>query len=201
MPCNLPDSPLYTEREELQRIASGDEAAFARVFNRYRNKIYSIGINLSKSVPVAEEIVQDVFLRIWVKRSSLEEIEHFESYLFIIVRNEVHQVLQRMARQRQHLLQAGNALDRAANDTEQTVFSREYFSLLQQAIARLSPQQRLVYQLIKEQGLKREEVASRLQLHPETVKTHLAQAVRNIRAFCHTHMELSILLLLLTLKK
>jgi RNA polymerase sigma-70 factor (ECF subfamily) len=189
------------EQNELRLIAAGDEAAFGRLFSRYRNKIYSIGLNLSRSVEIAEEIVQDVFLKIWVKRASLHEIKDFESYLFIIVRNEAYQVLQRMARQRLHLLRAGKEMETVHNETEQTVFSREYISLLQQAINRLSPQQKIVYQLVKEQGLKREEVASQLQLNPETVKTHLAQAMRNIRAFCQANMDLYILLLLLPLKK
>jgi RNA polymerase sigma-70 factor (ECF subfamily) len=197
----LSSSPLYNEHDELRSIAAGDEAAFARLFNHYRNKIYSIGLKLSRSVIVAEEIVQDVFVKIWVKRQALQEINDFESYLFIVVRNEVYQVLQRMARQRRHLYQAGKQIDTVHNDTEQTVYSREYISLLQQAISRLPPQQKLVYEMMKEQGLKREEVASRLRLNPETVKTHLAQATRNIRAFCHAHMDLYILLLLLPLKK
>jgi RNA polymerase sigma-70 factor (ECF subfamily) len=65
---------------------------------------------------------------------------------------------------------------------------KEYNSLLQNAIDRLPSQQRQVYYLIKDQGLKRIEVAHQLQIQPETVKFHLTQAMKNIRAFCMLHI-------------
>lgn len=193
MPSELP----YSDQEIIRLIARGDEAAFALLFDRHRNRIFSVGLKISRSVSIAEEIVQDVFLKIWVKRSALAEVKDFNAYLFIVTRNEVYQTLNRIARQKQLNSEAVGDLDWFHNDTEATVLNKNYNTLLQQAISRLSPQQQQVYRLIREQGLKREEAAARLGLHPETVKTHLAQAMRNIRAFLKGHIDIYIALLLL----
>ena len=91
-------SHSYTENELLRLIAEGDKNAFTQIYNNYRNKIYSIAFDLTESTAVAEEIVQDVFLKIWVKRDSLNEVEHFRAYLFTITRNYVFTALKRIAR-------------------------------------------------------------------------------------------------------
>jgi RNA polymerase sigma-70 factor (ECF subfamily) len=79
--------------------------------------------------------------------------------------------------------------DMICNDAEYNLSGKELRSLLVNAIGRLSDQQKRVYILIKEEGLKREKVAHMLHLHPETVKFHLAQAVKNIRAFCRIYIS------------
>jgi RNA polymerase sigma-70 factor (ECF subfamily) len=83
------------------------------------------------------------------------------------------------------------------HDTEDRVLNNEYTRILQAAIDRLPEQQRQVYNLIKKEGLKREEAAAALQLSPETVKSHLAQAMRSVRVYCLSHLEISIALIIL----
>jgi RNA polymerase sigma-70 factor (ECF subfamily) len=78
------------------------------------------------------------------------------------------------------------------NNTEEYLIGREFTSLLQKAIDRLPHQQKQVYQLMKEGDLKRGEVAELLQIKPETVKFHLAQAMKNIRAYCMMHLGSSV---------
>ena len=75
------------------------------------------------------------------------------------------------------------------NDTHEYLVGREVTSILQKAIEKLPDQQKQVYRLIKEDNLKRNEVAQLLQIQPETVKYHLAQAMKNIRAFCLLHLS------------
>ena len=67
----MSDGILYNEKELLTLIAGGDEWAFAKLFEYYRNRIYSIAIKLTNSTSIAEEIVQDAFLKIWLKRADL----------------------------------------------------------------------------------------------------------------------------------
>jgi RNA polymerase sigma factor (sigma-70 family) len=80
----------------------------------------------------------------------------------------------------------------ADNNTDEYLINKEMISLLQKAIDRLPHQQKQVYQLIKEGDLKRGEVAELLQIKPETVKFHLAQAMKNIRTYCMLHLNSSI---------
>ena len=192
--------PSYTEHELLRLVAEGDRNAFTQIYNNYRNKIYSIAFELTESTTVAEEIVQDTFLKIWVKRDSLHEIEHFRAYLFTITRNYVFTALKRIARQESLEVSAIQDAPLYDHDTEDRVLNNEYTRILQAAIDRLPEQQKQVYNLIKKEGLKREEAAAALHLSPETVKTHLAQAMRSIRTYCLARLDISIALIILIKK-
>lgn len=187
----LPDN-LYNEQQLIWLISQGDEHAFAKLFDHYRNKIYSVALKLTHSTSVAEEIVEDVFLKIWVRRSTLNEIENFNAYLFIIARNETYRILKQIAKNYQIVLLTENLEAVAIDNSEDILIGKECASLLQKAIQALPHQQKKVYQLIKEQELKRAEVAEILQIHPETVKFHLAQAMKNIRTFFILHINLFI---------
>lgn len=189
--------PLYTEQELLRLVAEGDRNAFTQLYNNYRNKIYSIAFELTESTTVAEEIVQDTFLKIWVKRESLLEVEHFRAYLFTITRNYVFTALKRIARKETIEVSAIQDAPLYDHDTEDRVLNNEYTRILQAAIDRLPEQQKQVYNLIKKEGLKREEAAAALHLSPETVKTHLAQAMRSVRTYCLARLDISIALIIL----
>ena len=193
----MPLQPSYNENDLLSLVAQGDKTAFAHLFNNYRNKIYSIAFELTESTGVAEEIVQDVFLKIWLKRDFLKEVTHFQAYLFTITRNYVFTALKRIARKETIELNAMQGAPLFYYDTENQVLHKEYTRILQMAIDRLPLQQKQVYNLIKNEGYKREEAAAALQLSPETVKTHLAQAMRTIRAYCLAHLDISIALIVL----
>jgi RNA polymerase sigma-70 factor (family 1) len=188
----LSNEILYNEKELLALIAEGDECAFAKLFLHYRDRVYSIAFKLTKSTVIAEEIVQEVFLKIWLKRANLNDIQNFNAYLFIVTRNDVYKVLKGIARNYKITLLKDEDQSLANNNTSDFVMEKEYNLLLQRAIDRLPNQQKQVYYLIKDQGLKREEVACQLHLQPETVKFHLSQAMKNIRAFCMLHLHLFI---------
>ena len=182
----------YNEEELLAFIAQGDELAFTRLFDNYRDRIYSIAFKISHSTTIAEEIVQDVFLKIWLRRDRLIEVENFNAYLFVITRNHVYKSLKQIAKN--YELTAFTEKDHLAgdNNSEDLVMEKEYDSLLKKAIDRLPNQQKQVYQYIKEKGLKREEAAGLLHLSPETVKYHLAEDMKNIRTFCILHLDMFI---------
>lgn len=185
----LPNDIIYDEKELLDLVAKGDEYAFSKLFEHYRNRIYSIAFKLTQSTSVAEEIVQDVFLKIWIKRVDLIEIQNFSAYLFIVARNDVYRVLKKTAKSYKMVLLTDNDQLFSHNNSENYIMDKEYDSLLQKAVNQLPKQQKQVYTLMKEQGLKREEAADYLDLQPETVKFHLAQAMKNIRSFCAIHLD------------
>lgn len=193
----LPISPQYSEQELLLLIAKGDETAFSILFNNYRNKIYSIAYELTESTVIAEEIVQDTFLKVWLRRETFGEVTHFKAYLFTITRNYVFTALKRIARRQNQEKIAAQDIPLYYSDTENQLIQKQYEEILKRAVNTLPAQQKQVYILVKEKGYKRNEVADELQLSPETVKTHLAQAIRTIRAYCLAHLDTSLLLLLM----
>lgn len=196
----LPNDRLHIEEGLLKKLAAGDEAALSELFHRCRNRVYSIAYKLTRCTATSEEIVQDVFLNLWCSRASLTAVEHPESYLFVITRNVAYKALRRLALKRQTtVLIEDGMLSGDVTDTTPSLVAKELGTLLRTAVERLPPQQQQVYRYIREQGLKREEVADLLQLQPETVKFYLARATRKVRSFCLSRLNtlLSLLPLLL----
>lgn len=185
--------------DQLALIANGDEQAFTRLFHQYRNKIYSVALRLTESTFMAEEVVQEVFLRIWIKRVSLLEIKDFEAYLFIVARNYVFSAIKRTARQKNIEEAWINDSPTFENSADCVILTKEYEEVIRQAIDLLPAQQKQVYLLSKEQELKREEIARLLQISNETVKTHLSRAMRHIRAYSIAKLEIQYFWLLLSI--
>ena len=193
----MPETPPYSEQQLLLLIAQGDEAAFSILYNNYRNKIYSIAYELTESTVIAEEIVQDTFLKVWMRRETFGEVIHFKAYLFTITRNYVFSALKRIARRQSLEKMAVQDMPIFYSDTENQLVQKQYEEILKRAVDSLPAKQKQVYKLMKEKGYKRNEVADELQLSSETVKTHLAQAMRSIRAYCLAHIDTLLLLLLM----
>jgi RNA polymerase sigma-70 factor (family 1) len=191
LPDNTPD-----EKELLQRIAEGDESAFSLLFHHYQPGIYTVAYKLTQQSVVSEEIVQDVFLKIWLKRTDLPELEVFPAWLFKIARYTIFSALRKLYREKQFQHELSPEVEQLALHNEDAVLEKELGDLLKNAINRLPEKQRITYELIKVQGLKRELVAKKLGISSETVKSNLDQAMKNIRAYCVARTELGILLLL-----
>ena len=187
----------YSEQDLIQLITQNDESAFAQLFNCYRNRIYTFALKLTHSTTVAEEIVGDVFLKIWLRRTSLNEIENFKAYINIMARNETYKILKLIAKNYKMISLADNDVSVVSNNPDEYLINKELTSLLHKAIDRLPTQQKQVYKLMKEGDLKRGEVAELLQINPETVKSHLAQAMKNIRTYCMLHLNSPVGIMLL----
>ena len=184
---------LNNEKELLVLLAGGDKLAFTKLFEYHRNRIYTVAFKMTRSSAISEEIVQDIFLKIWLKRADFVDVQNFSAYLFIVTRNEVYRVLKRIARDYKITsLLSKDEQSMVKDKTAHHVMEKEYSLLLQKAVDRLPNQQKQVYKLMKDQGLKREEVAEILHIQPETVKFHLAQAMKNVRTFCMLHLNLFI---------
>lgn len=178
----------------LRRLSESDREAFAHLFAKYHQKVNAFALRLTHSEAMAEEIVQDVFMKIWLNRESLASVDHFQSYLFTIARNHTFNILKRLALEENAKAAFGRELPQH-QEIEETSMYEERQQMLNQAIDRLPPQQRLVYSLCHQDGLKYEEVAQQLNISRLTVKTHMQQALRSIRS--HFSSTYGILLLIL----
>lgn len=172
--------PLYEERELLCRVAKGEEAAFGILFHAYHQRLGAYIYRLTESFPATEEIVQDVFVKIWLKRATLSAVDHFDAYLFTAARNHAFNYLRKLARERAH--QASLPVEEIPVETP-VEEPDERVVLLEQAISHLPRQQKNVYLLHRRQGLSHAEIAVHLHLSVETVKKHMSLALRSIRDY------------------
>jgi RNA polymerase sigma-70 factor (ECF subfamily) len=179
----------YDEISLLSAIAKGDEAAFRQLFDRYWDNIYGVAFAFTKSPVIAEEMAQDVFVKIWLKRADLPQVKKFGDYLFIIARNHIFSALRKKIQEQpfsDHLL---NYFQEVSNTPENRLLLRETEHLLLKAIEQLPPQQHLIYCLSREQGLNQEEIAAKLDISKNTVKSHMSKALRFIRNYLQLHAE------------
>lgn len=189
------------EKELLINIAGGNEEAFRKLFVSFRDKVYSYSLHFTRSVFIAEEITQEVFMKIWVNRKSLTEINSIEAWVITIARNLCLNQLKKKALEQKIKSSIANHEAEAEENVDAYVFYKEELNRIGQAIDQLSPKQRLIYKLNRDQGLKNEEIAHQLNISPNTVKTHMVTALRKIRHFLETHPANIIFLIFFLLKK
>ncbi len=172
---------LYTDKALLDLIAEGDEKAFRVFFDRYKDRFYAVVLKMTGSGYTAEEMVQDIFLQIWRNRATLKDILKPESYFFTSLYRQVFKHYKQLALTEKALAALS---DEAGHQyiTDQTILARESERLINEAIARLPQQQQLIFKMNKLEGLNRNEIAEKLQLSPNTVRNHLAEAIKSVKA-------------------
>ena len=178
----MPDCSRYDEKAIIAKIAVGDERAFREFFDLYKERFYAVALKMTRSDEEAEDIVQDVFMHIWTKRESIMDVENPSSYFFTCVYRRVYQHYRKMALEKK-LLQGVPSNKESVNTTEEMIWAHESENLVSQAIAKLPPQQQMVFKLSKQEGLSREDIACQLHISPNTVKNHLSNAIKFIQIF------------------
>ncbi|MGN6420483.1 MAG: sigma-70 family RNA polymerase sigma factor, partial [Pseudobacter sp.] len=142
--------------------------------------------SLVKSTPVAEEIIQETFLRVWINRDQLPGIDHPRAWIFSIASNICFNHLRSQLRKEKHLrILAGSAAESQAEIPVLTEL-KEMRSAIHDAVDHLSGQRRLIWLLYREQGLKQSEIASQLNISVSTVKNTIAQSLEFIRKHMRT---------------
>ncbi len=194
------EKKLIHEKELLSRIAVKDEHAFAVIYERYSKRIYTFSLRLLKSKQLAEEVVQESFLKIWLLGEILNSVNNIEAYLVTLSRNKSLDLLRQQQREIQIELKEGKNWMEGHNETEEAILLNDTRNLLQLAIEQLPPQQKRVYQLCQQEGLKYEEAAKKMNLSPLTVKTHMQHALRSVRAYVAKNSKIAIALILLLIR-
>lgn len=201
---NIEKKGLHNEPALLQKIASGDWAAYTELFQYYLPKLsVYIAPFTGNSKQDTEEVIQEVFLKIWEKKESLVAIRCFDGYLFKMAKNKLTDIL--LGQKALETKHKGYALLRPAvhSDPEQGLLYTEYYEAARVAIDSLSPKLKTVFLMSTEQDLALDEIATSLSLPKETVKKRLYLASVSIRNYLYASAGFakSLLFLVFLLKK
>jgi len=189
---------LHEGKELLMQVASGNEFAFRKLFNLHHQRLGTYIFRITDSMEMAEEVVQDVFLKIWIKREALAQVENFNAYLFVISKNHALNCLRKQAKEWLLKKEWDNYVDTTVSVEDSEI--SKYYSLLDEAIDQLPPQQQKIFLLSRHERLKYTEIADRVDLSKETVKKYLQIATHSIKAYMQTKLVLpGVILLLLIL--
>lgn len=191
--------PLNKESDLLAKIAEGDERAFKIVYEFYQHKIYTFCLPILHSEILSEEVVQESMLKLWSMGYQLKTIVNLDGYLKSIARNRALDLLrqQKLVARADHKL--SNSWTEAHNETEEQIMLNDTNKVLKDAIDQLPRQQKLVYELSQQKGLKNDDIAVQLNLSPATVQTHLKLAKKFLREQIRKNTDIAILIILLKL--
>lgn len=171
------------EQALLQQLAAGSEQALRLLMEQYWYKLYRYALTVVHSPQSAQEIVQDVFIKIWHKRGQLTDIIDLDSYLFITGRNQVVSAMRR--RLMVTTPDTPESLVETALPPDRRAEYRDLNQLLHKAINRLPPQQKRVVSMSRLQGMSHEHIAAEIGISRETVKKHMMAGLTSIRTYLY----------------
>lgn len=181
MPAN--DHDITIQFKELQiRIANNDESAFTQLYLHFGKKLIHFSVSLVRSKEAAEELVEDVFVKLWSRRSHITEIGNMTVYLYVAVKNRSLNVLSQKAKE---LIASSfdyldTSVDEFAADPYDLLVTAEMMGRMHQAIDSLPPRCKMIFKLIREDGLKYKEVSDILNISVNTIDAQMAIAVKKI---------------------
>lgn len=171
-------------KELLDRIAVGDESAFRQVYGSFYKRLFQFAFAIVKTRESAEEIVEDVFVRIWQQRASMPSIHNLRVYLYTATKNGSLNYLSKKARESitepfDHIhIEPGGA----GVTPEEILITTEMYRKLQEAVEALPPRCKMIFRLVREDGLRYKEIAEILNISVNTIDVQMAIAVRRIAA-------------------
>lgn len=183
----------------LAEIAEGNQMAFKKVYDTYFSRTCTFAFHVLHSKELAQEVVQEVMLRIWQMGNELLEVRDLEGYLKILAKRKAIDLLRRQIADRKTISVSQQNWQEGHVDTEEAIILNETRQILEAGINKLPAQQKLVYQLCHQQGMKYEEAARQLNISPATVHSHMKLALKFLRLHLKDHTDIAILLIIFKL--
>lgn len=177
----MPEKSIHCET--IKKLRKGSYEAFDTLYNVYADSLYGFALLHTKSTVQAEDIVQDTFLKLWNMRESLSVEGSFKSMLFTIAKNHVIDIFRQQVNRANFedyiaFCEDENLLD---NTSVEKVYYNDFLEKLAIAKQKLTPAQRNIFELSREEGMSNTEIAAASNLSEQTVKNHLSAALKVLR--------------------
>ncbi|MBG9375314.1 RNA polymerase sigma-70 factor [Panacibacter sp. DH6] len=165
-----------------QGIAQGNEQMLAGLYKCFHKRLLHFSRLLTRSNEIAEEVVDDVFVKLWSRREKVKDIDNITVYLYIAVKNQSLNALSRKAQQL--VAESFDYLDidmgEAVGDPAALMITGEMMQQMQKAVDELPPRCKMIFKLVREDGLKYKEVSQILNISVNTIDVQMAIAVKRI---------------------
>lgn len=188
--------PPYDEQELLLRIATGDQEAYRQIFERYWDKVYAIGLRLTKSPELAKDLAQETFIKIWNNRDKLPAVTNFSAFLSAVSRHlAIDHLRKKVFTTSNEDYLVAYFSDDAITPHEKAEY-KELEQLLNGAINNLPPQLQQVFRLSRFEGLSHAEIALRMNITRVTSKAYMVRALYAIRKYLSQHNDEGFMIIL-----
>jgi RNA polymerase sigma-70 factor (ECF subfamily) len=179
------------DHDLLLSVCADDEKAFRILFKKYREKLFLYLLRITKSKEASEEMVMDVFMKIWQIRGKLHEIEDFPSFIFHVARNKALDFLRLAAKDKVLRTLIWEEIEAVSNQmSDDNLIANQLKEEIETVVGKLSPQRRTVFRLSREHNLSYSQIASHLNLSKSTVKNHMLDSLQFIRHHLSAHLDL-----------
>ena len=188
------------KRNILLSLKKGDEEAFRKILEDYNDKLYYFIFSIAKSDYVSEEILQEVFIRVWTHRKSIDVSRSFDSFIYTIARNLTYNFLRNVANRESLKRELWKNITYFNKETEDTLLLNEYQEIVDDILSNLPKQKRSIFILSKREGKSNQEIADLLGISPKTVKNHLWKTLQLVKIQLQPHInEVGIISILITM--
>lgn len=181
---------IESEKEYIKQLQNDSNDAFEYLYHTYAPRLYGFVINLTKSADLAQEVVQETFIKIWENRAHIRPEYSFKSYLFMIAHNHVINVFRRQTiiTNLEEWDGLQNNLVLSDNNAENYAEVNDLKAYVEKAKEHLTSRQLQVFELSREKGLSNQEIADLLKISKQSVKNQLSTSLHILQSYFTTRM-------------
>ena len=174
-----------------EQAAAGDQTAFRRIFHFFFDRLHRFALSMVKTEEGAMEVVDDVFIKLWRNKHALADIRNLRIYLFAAAKNTALNYLARQSgvQPTEPISFSAEAVKNFASSPEQILIMTEMMDKMSEAVEALPPKCRIIFNMVREDGLKYREVAEILHISIHTVDAQMVIAVGRIREHVKDYIE------------
>ncbi len=174
----------YSNKAEkilVKEIKEGDHDSFRQIYHKYSEKVYLFAVRYISKTGDAEEIVQEVFSRIWQYRDNLDENRSFNGYLLTITKNIIFNENRKKVNFDIYAQYVLNYVQENSNQTENQIIYENVKNIINKEIDNFPPKRRQIFDLSRNEGLSHNEIAQKLSISRKTVEAHLRLALSRLK--------------------
>lgn len=171
---------MSSDKQLIRAIKGGDTKSFEKLFERYYDRYFSFACALLHDADAAEDVLQNVFLKLWIGRDRLDENRSFENYLLVSVRNEIFDYLRLKYNQTVVRGETPEKEDISA-DIEEEIFWSETSDRMDKIIKNMPPQRQRIFMMSRYENMASKDIADALGLSVRTVERHIYLALQDLK--------------------
>ena len=185
------DNSEANQKRIIILLKKGDRSAFRAIFNLYEKRLYAFVFTITKSHYSTEELLQEIFIKLWQEKETINTSLSFNAFVYTIARNLTYNHLRKIANQ-ENLKQEFWQNISSLNAVENQIIYSDYEDILEDILKQLPQRKRSIYILSKQEGKTNEEIADLLGISQKTVKNHLWKTLQTIKIQLQPHLGILI---------
>lgn len=187
----------FKNEQLILNVKNGQKEAFSELFSLYGPKIYRFALNYLKDKPDAEELMQDVFLKIWEKRELLDPAQNIKAYIFKVAVNSIYDHIRKKNLEKAFADFSSHNYQPGTESLWHEVIWNDMLSRLNSLIDRMPEQRRMIFLLSREEGMSNQQIADKLNLSKRTVENQIYRATQYLKEHMGTDTVFLLLFLFL----